>query len=348
MNITKKACIFFKNVYPIMIIILAIISILLLGYLGIHRFNDHWFSQYENNRQPGLVGPVIRFLKQLSAMLLFTAVISLLVGVLSVFRALLGKWTAIKVFIIYENQYGAIAGKLKTKLKSRWINPTFLPFEPMDHDALIQQVQRLIRTADLIIALPGMERSFIDAEIFTASILKKPIIYVKTSKEQKTPDTSYRGYPVFDLEALQHYNYRPLVSFILYIGNASIDLIKSIFRTFSRFYKQRGLFVLATFGICDFLARLAEQLIAFFVNPTWEEKITFFIYWGFTGIAVLVFLIVYAQVILERLRAKRIARQTIRTGDVTLELLSKGLSARSEDTTILECIVAESLPVRHA
>lgn len=348
MNIKKEVGVFFRSIYPTLLVILLMATVILLGYLGIHRFNDHWFSQYENNRQPGLAGPTIRFIQQLFWMLLFAAAIFLLVGALSFLRALLGKWTAIKVFIIYENQHRDVAAMLATMLRSRWINPVFLPFEPRDHDTLIQQVQRSIRSADLIIGLPGAKKSFVDAEILSASILRKPIIYIRVTKEQKTPDTSYRGYPVFDLEALDHHSYRPLASFILYIGNASVDLIKNVLRTTGRFYKEKGLLILAAFGICDFLARLAEEVIAFFVDPMWQEKITFYIYWVFTAIAIVVFSIVYGQVIREKIRAKRIARQTIRTGDITFDLLSRGLSARYEDTAILDCLVPESLAVRHA
>lgn len=348
MDPLKRLGIFLGRAYPVVLVIVFMAIILFLGYMGIRRWNGAWFTQYEDHNQPGLIGPVLRFLKQLAWMALFSMAAVVVVGVLSLLRALLGRWRAIHVFISYEHQHKDIVATLRAALKNRWINPVFVPFEHTDHDTLIQNVQRSIKTSDLIIVLPGCERSFVDAEILTASALEKPILFIKVTDAQKTPDTSYKGYPVFDLPKLEAYQYRPLSHFILYIGNAATDIMRNFLRTTIGFYEKKGLFVLLGFFACDTLTWLTEPLVNFFVNAAWEETTTAIIYWVFTAIAVTIFLIVYVKVIWERVRAIRITRQKIRTGDLTFGLLSKGLDAMYADREILDCILPQSLPTRYA
>jgi hypothetical protein len=181
MKTVKKLGIFFGKAYPVVLLILLIILLLLLGYMGIRKWNGAWFAQYENHHQPGIIGPILRFVKQLAWMTLFCVSAVVVVAILSFLRALLGRWRPVNVFISYEHQHSEIVSTLRTVLKNRWINPLFVPFEPTDHDTLIQNVQRSIKISDLIIVLPGSERSFVDAEILTASALEKPLLPLRIS-----------------------------------------------------------------------------------------------------------------------------------------------------------------------
>lgn len=327
--------------------ILFVSVVIGLGYLGIRQWNGKWFTQYERPQNIGFLHPLISFILQLLWMILFSIVIVIVVAILSTLRALLGKWRTINVFISYEHRHKDIVSILRSSLDSRWINPVFVPFEPTDHDILIEKVQRSIKSADLVLVLPGSQKSFVDAEVLTASALEKPIIYIKVTDTQRTPDTSYTGYPVFDLEKLQKYSYAPLSRFILYIGNAATDMMKNFFRTTNSFYHKKGLNVLLGFLACDTVTRFLEGFVSFFVNVEWERKTGYFVYWTFTAIAVLIFATVYLGVLNERRRAIRVTRQKIRTGSLTFEMLSKGLDALYADKAIMDCMLPMYLPTRY-
>lgn len=343
----QRIAIFFTRVGTILIPILLIVTLLSGGYWVIHKWDPGWFTYYENGRQPGLIAPVVNFIKLLGLIVTFSAAAVILVAISTFIRGLFGKWRTIKVFMSYEHQHLGLVENLRSSLKNKWIDPVFLPFEDTDHDLLIESVQREIRRCDMVIVLPGSERSFVDAEILTASSLQKPIAFIKITEAQRTPDTSYRGYPLFDLAILQEFQFRPLERFIRHVTGAAPDVMKSFYRTTVRFYKKKGFFVLAGFFACDTISEIVSSIVKFFVSPALEQTITTIVFWAFTAVAMIIFFWVYFNVIWERLRAIKITRQKTRSGHFTYELLSKGLDVLDADREILYCILEVPLPTRH-
>jgi len=347
MNSTKKLRKFLSNVLAIVIVVLLVCLVLLLGYYGIRRWNGSYFSQYKHHHQPGLVNPILQLLQQFGWMLLLSLAVVMLVGIFSLLQTLAGKWRTVNVFISYEHQHATIVSHLEAILKDRWIKPVFIPFAPTEHDTLIENVRRRIKSSDLLVVIPGQDKSFVDAEILAASMLEKPILFLRIANNQRTPDTSFKGYPVFDLQKLEQYQYMPLKRFILYIGNSVKDVFKNFARTNMSFYQRYGLQTLLGFFACDTLSIMVRPFISFFVDLNWEQKAVYIIYWTFIGIAVAIFSFVYIRIIATRIQAIRVVRQKIRTGNLTFELLSKGLDALDSDNAILACILKDSLPTRY-
>jgi len=347
LNKIKRAGIFLRSAFTAVGAAALIVAAFVLGYWAIHAWHPSYFTQYENHREPGLIPPVIRFLKQLGWMVLFSIAIVILVAVVCAFQALFGKWRKLRIFISYEHRYKTFVPLLQEELNDRWIQPSFLPFGPADHDTLIEKVRHSIKLSDMLLVLPGSERSFVDAEVLAASTLEKPIIILKVTDDQRTPDTGFKGYPIFDVHQLKKHQYQPLKRFVRYVGNAAVDVMKNFFRATTEFYEDKGLFVIVGFFACDTLSIMLSPEISFFVNHQWEEKARDIIYWIFTISAVVIFAISYIGVVIEKMRAIAIVRQKIRTGDLTLELLSKGLNTLGKDKAILDCIVPAPMPATY-
>jgi hypothetical protein len=83
------------------------------------------------------------------------------------------------------------------------------------------------------------------------------------------------------------------------------------------------------------------------ISVSWQFTLAIAFYWFISVLAVGAFAYSYGRVVVERLRAIRIARQRIITGDLTFELLEKGLSELNLDRQILDCILHQALPTRH-
>jgi hypothetical protein len=335
------------RITDIILTLILVALVILAGYFVVKYFYGSYLAQYKRGRQPGLIEPAIQFLKQLGWMVLFSIGIIVLTSVFTLLQALFGQWRAAKVFIIYQNSQRQIAADLEKVLKHRWIRPHFIPYKPAEHDSIIYKSQEFIKSSDLVLVLPGSEKSFVDAEIFGASLLKKPMIFLKVSADQKTPDTSYRGYPVFNLEKLTQYQFTPLKRFILYTIGSAKDIPKNIYRTALTFYERNGRHVLMGFFVCDTISIFLGSFIAFYVNTEWEEKTKYIIYWSFTALAVGIFVRLYLGVFIGRLRATSVTRQKIRTAKLTYEMLAKSLNHTPADEEILECLEKELLSPRY-
>lgn len=286
------------------------------------------------------------FFKQIGLMLVFSAAVIMIVWIILIFQTATGRWRSIRIFLSYQHEHSDLVKALGNTLKSRWISPDFIPYIPADHDKTIGSVQQLLKSADLIIVLPGLEKSFVDAEILAASALAKPIIFLKVNSGQKTPDTSYKGYPVFDLSKLEEFQFRPLQRFILYVSRSSRDITRNFARA-TKGLRKKASVIFIVFFIVSVASSIIGPLVNVFISPEWEQKTHIYKYWGIIFLAVIIFVIKYIQVVLDKLLAIRVTRQKIITGELTHELLSKGLGGLAADQQIIDCILLHSLPVRH-
>lgn len=323
------------------VVITIILAIIVIGFFV------KYYSNYFDLGWSGFKKTVLNFLKQLGLMLAFAFAIVVLVGIILIIQTIGGRWRAIRVFLSYHHEHENLVAILEKNIRDRWIKPDFVPFAPADHDILIERVQRALRLADVIIVLPGLDKSFVDAEILAASTLFKPIIFLKVSEEQKMPDTSYKGYPVFDLAGLEARQFHPLKRFILYVCRSSKDILNNFTRTLHSFLNTDNDTLFYILLGCGFINTIVGPFINVFVSLKWEQKLTTITHWIFTLIFVTWFAIKYFQVVINRLRAIRIARQKTKSGELTYLLLAEGLDALKADRQIMTCILTHSLPARY-
>lgn len=142
-----------------------------------------------------------------------------IIGVISVFLSLTITHSKriLNVFITYQHRSEELAKQIDMELKRGNINSKFIPFEHRDFNDTINEIRHLIKACDIMIAIPGSEMSFIDAEILAASTAGKPIIFINDAGHNALPDTALDGYPVLNSDALTRYSMRPIVNFGSYI-----------------------------------------------------------------------------------------------------------------------------------
>ena len=95
-----------------------------------------------------------------------------------------------------------------------------LPFvESPDSDTLLEQVRQQIDDCDIFVCVPGNRESFVDKEVFAASQVKKPILFVLIEADAPhLPNTAMKGYPVFALEGLEREGFQTLANFCSYLA----------------------------------------------------------------------------------------------------------------------------------
>jgi len=303
-----------------------------------------WSNYYELGWS-GIVGIWLNMLRHLILMLALAAGVIAVVAIAVGIQAITGRWRKIRIFISYQHEHLMLVSNLKSALNSPWLEADFVPFSPADHDTIIDTVRRRVKETDILLVLPGSDRSFVDAEILAASILEKPIVFLRLSNDQTTPDTALKGYPVFDLLKLQEHQFRPLQRFLLYVSRSSRDMVRNFIRASADFYKQFDL-IFSIYFVVGSMSRLSYDILAT-VNVAWASTLGLAFLWLITALLVGIFVVSYARVVIERLRAIRIVRQRIITGDLTFELLAKGLGRLRLDLQVLNCILRHSPPTRH-
>jgi hypothetical protein len=209
-----------SNCFPAILYMVFLGIVILLCYYAISYFNQPYFTRYQERNVSDYLNSEWRFLYQLLLMVTLSAAIVIVIGVLSLLNALTGRWSKIHVLIIYEHKHKDLVTFLEQNLKTPKIKPFFVSFGPIEHDFLIDKVTRSIKKCNAVLVLPGSEKSFIDAEILVASALSKPLIYLKIADDQRTPDTSFKGYPIFDLKKLRELKLAPLQRFLNYIARS--------------------------------------------------------------------------------------------------------------------------------
>lgn len=132
----------------------------------------------------------------------------------------------VTVFVSYPHEQIAIALALVDCLTSRRIRVRMIPFteRPNEHDDVITEAARNVREAHLVVgvvAQAGKSSSpddprFYHAEIFAATVSKKPVVLLGWKREFHLPSTAYTGYPVLEIAELQRRRYQPLVALTHY------------------------------------------------------------------------------------------------------------------------------------
>jgi hypothetical protein len=94
----------------------------------------------------------------------------------------------------------------------------FLPFDnTRGRDQVNQEVRKLLRRSDFVVCFPAAAASYVDAEIFVASELRKPVMFVLADRNDTVPNTAESTYPVLDGECLRASGFASLGRFIGYL-----------------------------------------------------------------------------------------------------------------------------------
>ncbi len=270
--------------------------------------------------------------------LIASAVILLILAVL---LAATKKWRKINVFIAFQHQRIEAAKKIKEHLNKSNLTVDYIPFETdAEHDRIVNNARTMIRSSDVMLTLPGQDASFVDAEVFAASTLRRVIAFIKTDDHQKLPDTSYRGYPVFNYDKLCEKDFLPLNHFLNFSCSHLKDGISIIRRAMP---KSFGGWYFITFM---FFMNIVQNTVGIF---GYDRKLIFLRYFIYSSLAIaaLLFMARLTVSVIKRIRLTKIARQAIRTGKYTFQELKNALGHLKKDQEILECLEQNPLDYRY-
>ena len=130
------------------------------------------------------------------------------------------------VFISYPHEQLALASEVSAHIEAPDLRVRMIPFvdRPSEHDAVIFEAATNIRESDVLIVITAPVSSsstpliprFYEAEIFAATVERKPVVLLGGQDEFSLPPTAYAGYPVFEVLAVRQRDFAPLTSLVHY------------------------------------------------------------------------------------------------------------------------------------
>lgn len=327
-----------KNIWNAILVIVAIIGL----YRSIQYFSDKDYEKKFDEKIESIYESQTDTYKTIFKYSIFTLLV--FAGTFVIIAVTFTRWRKIRVFLSYNIENEEIAQKIKKAINNYPIEAYYLPYSNLNHNEIIQKVTQMIKKSHAVIAIPGnrTESNFTDAEIMTASTLKKPIIMLVLNEEQKLPNTAYTGYPHFRY-SYNNVSLRDPISYFLMNTFRHFNILGSII--------NRGLIFLRDFswiilGIAIILAYCIEILGVF---GTFISLKLFPYYLGIMVVIIFIGLFSYLIfMILQQYRLARIANQSQQTGDLTYdELYSIFKYDKSRGNDVLNSLVKESLKKRH-
>jgi hypothetical protein len=201
-----------------------------------------------------------------------------------------------------------------------------------EHDALIDRLRKSLRIADIMVVLVAGRSSFVDSEVFAASVLKKPVILLMPTTVLTLPNTALIGYPMFDIEKLAADEYKPLADFIYIVANHWRMAIREL--------RVAGWNAVWVMSIPLIATETVFSLLRFFVSPfkviAWEKPTATWIYVGASIFA----LISNISSLRQRFAASSVVRQNVVTGSRGTALLIESLKRLDRDD-IAKCLRTE-------
>ena len=266
-------------------------------------------------------------------------------AVLVIWGLMRSRWTLV-VFVTFHHGRKAWLDKIVQCLETSRIQVLYLRFEPREHDSVLQEVARNLRQCDLVISIPGDEKSFVDAEILAATSLQKPVIFIKDPTLQDLPDTALSGYPVFSAECLEQRQWVPLVRFCQYAGRHWRETYRAIQRTAVE-CQETFAWISAGLFVPLFLGDLLEPIFIWFFGAGRVARVE--MYLKDLPLAVLFLVIALVRIILTISRQKsalRAVRQTLLSGDLTFPILEASLGTLKADRAVVDCLLKQPLQPR--
>lgn len=256
------------------------------------------------------------------------------------------RWRRIRVFISYQHRHAELVESLARTISNRWIEVTFEPFESRAHDELITRVRMRIDWVDIVLVVPGLDASFVDAEILAASAARKPILVIHHTPDQTTPNTAFRGYPIVSLDSLEREGFEPLRRLITLVGASARDAPRNVHRTIARFVKTWSVefvILMVTFWAIFQLVWWIVLLIA----PDVGIGIFLVVLWLVGGSIALGLAQSFIRVIFTRAKLVRLVQQRTATGELTFDLIKNILGEVPSDQAILRVLTPQTLPLRY-
>jgi hypothetical protein len=255
------------------------------------------------------------------------------------------RFSRIHLFFSYNMKDYDVAREVANSLKNCGLQISILSIEKIDQDDLIDSIRKLLKSADAIVAIVGdVKESFANSEILTAASLEKPVILIRRHEKQTLPHTSMVGYPIFDLEQLRKYDFRPIKNFVDLIFVHRHDVSKIFGRVWEKVISRN----LTIFGLSFVIIMFCNQfpeLVLMLLGPdrASELLVRIPIAGAIGGFALM--LMVSVVTILSQRRAQSIARQRTGTRGFNFQAIKSVLSNLETDKAILSCLLSAPLSV---
>ncbi len=266
------------------------------------------------------------------------AVFTLLLLVSLVFS----RWRRVSVFVSYSSEDECRAEDVARRLSNLGIKGIFIPSSICRHDDVIGQIRTGLRQCSVFMAFPANRLGFYEAEILAACVAGKPVILLIGSEERQLPNTAFRGYPVFDLDALDEQAFLPLKHFVECVTHHWRETFRIGKRSWYNLWPRVGILSAAMF-VFDFVAEPLLILIVGLESYMSLHQTVLSILAAAFSIALCGCLVVsFAR----QRRAINVTRQSIITGAFHT-ILSKSFNTLPSDKNIRECLLDEPLSVKH-
>lgn len=124
----------------------------------------------------------------------------------------------LRIFISFNRAREDIAEDLQKRLDSAGARVFRIPFrEGATHQNIVMQATEGIKECDSFVCLPGYTQSYVEHEVLAATTAEKPVAFL-ISDTGTLPNTADKRYPIFRLEPIIREQFKPLISFLSYVG----------------------------------------------------------------------------------------------------------------------------------
>lgn len=320
-------------------LVVALLALLLALYL--HRYFTNLWAY-------GIRAVLRDFLTQLKIGALGLGAFAALVTAFLLLQLSLSRWRRIRIFVSYQHTHLPLAEAAVAALLRLGLEPTYVPYRTTaEHDGVIAEARDKLRRSDAMIVFPGLDKSFVDAEVLSATSLCKVVMLVKIGDADTLPDTALRGYPVFELRALQCTDFRPIKGYLDFVCNSWRGTLETFVRAAQEFLAQFFTFC-GLYIVVGRIVQDAANALIFMGRADLAGTAGGLWYVGLAAVSVVILTYTYLGAVTGRLRSSRIARQSIVTGHFTYRELSKALGRRRADQDILAAMQKEALAARHS
>ncbi len=254
---------------------------------------------------------------------------------------LLTRWRRIRVFITYQHDLKERVRVMCEQLRAHGVRSWFIPFDTRaEHDDVLRRVLDGIRSADLVITVPGSQPSFVDAEILSATTLQKPLLIVTGEHVGRRLGTAFEGYPRFSMRMLEKGGYRPLAELIHHVCNhwsSAWNVIGMGVRAFCWVWSGAGALLVVGHFLLDvvtYLVTLVSIETALEIDRLELHAITVVVI-----VATLGAFAMFGLAVAGRIRARRISRQTTLTGKSTYKKLKTALEDSMPTEELVDCLL---------
>jgi hypothetical protein len=162
--------------------------------------------------------------------LLLVAVVAVLCGVLG---WLLWK-TAVargrRVFISFQHEREPMAEQLEDVLLGHGFRVLRVRYEQgARHQKVLGHMQRSQRLARAVVCIPGDARSAVDHEVYAASVLQQPVLFLLKEEGGTLPDAADKRYPMLGLETVQAQGFETVAELLHYLTDDA-QAARTVFR----------------------------------------------------------------------------------------------------------------------